>query len=93
MIPARRDGGMDPLRAGGLFHFRVKKDHVAYSIAAKIMISATATAPEMLVTRASSRQNVSYIAAFLPTAPYFTSNDGRISAVCYDQYSSTLAIL
>jgi hypothetical protein len=34
-----------------------------------------------------------YIAAFLPTAPFFTSNDSRISAVCYDQYSSTLAIL
>ena len=29
----------------------------------------------------------------LPTAPYFKSNDGRISTVCEDQYSSTLAML
>ncbi len=40
-----------------------------------------------------SQQLVAYIAAFLPTAPYFKSNDGRISTVCDDQYSSTLAML
>jgi hypothetical protein len=57
------------------------------------LIPATATAPEMPATRAFSRQLVAYIAAFLPTAPYLKSNDGRISAVCDDQYSSTLAIL
>jgi hypothetical protein len=34
-------------------------------------IPATATAPEMPATRAFSRQLVAYIAAFLPTAPYF----------------------
>jgi hypothetical protein len=44
------------------------------------LISATATAPEMPATRAFSRQLFAYIAAFLPTAPYFKSNDGRISA-------------
>jgi hypothetical protein len=37
--------------------------------------------------------HLAYIAAFLPAAPYFKSNDGRISAVCNDQYSSTLAML
>ncbi len=58
----------------------------------KIMIPATATALEMPATRAFSRQLVAYIAAFLPTAPYFKSNDGWISAVCDDQYS-TLKIL
>ena len=56
-------------------------------------IPTTATAPEMPATRAFSRQLVAYIAAFLPTAPYFKSNDGRISTVCDDQYSSTLATL
>ena len=56
-------------------------------------IPATATAPDMPATRAFSRQLVAYIAAFLPAAPYFKSNDGRISAVCDDQYSSTLAML
>ena len=56
-------------------------------------IPATATAPEMPATRAFSRQLIAYIAAFLPTAPYFKSNDGRISTVCDDQYSSTLATL
>ncbi len=57
------------------------------------LIPATATAPEMPATRAFARQLVAYIAAFLPTAPYFhffvKSNDGWISAVCDDQYSST----
>ncbi len=57
------------------------------------MIPATATAPEMPATRAFSRQLVAYIAAFLPAAPYFKSNDDRISAVCDDQYASTLAML
>ena len=47
----------------------------------------------MPATRAFSRQLVAYIAAFLPTAPYFKSIDGQISAVCDDQYSSTLAML
>jgi hypothetical protein len=59
------------------------------------LIPATTTAPEMPATRAFSRQLVAYIAAFLPTAQYFRSNDsdGWISAVCNDQYSSTLAML
>ncbi len=47
----------------------------------------------MPATRAFSRQLVAYIAAFLSTAPYFKSNDDRISAVCNDQYSPTLAML
>jgi hypothetical protein len=47
----------------------------------------------MPATRAFSRQLVAYIAAFLPAAPYFKSNDARISAVCDDQYTSTLAML
>ncbi len=47
----------------------------------------------MPATRAFSRQLVAYIAAFLPTAPYFKSNDGRISSVRYDQHSSTFAML
>jgi hypothetical protein len=38
------------------------------------LIPATATAPEMLATRAFSLQLVAYIAAFLPAAPYFKSN-------------------
>ena len=46
-----------------------------------------------IMARAFSRQLVAYIAAFFPTAPYFKSNDGQISAVCDDQYSSTLAML
>ena len=57
------------------------------------LIPATATSPEMPETRAFSRQLVAYIAAFLPSAPYFKSNDSRISAVCDDQYSATLAML
>jgi hypothetical protein len=57
------------------------------------LIPATATTPEMTATRTFSRQLVAYIAAFLPTAPYFKSNDGQISAVCDDQYSCTLAML
>jgi hypothetical protein len=57
------------------------------------MIAATPTAPAMPATRAFSRQLVSYIAAFLPTAPYFKSSDSRIAAVCDDQYSATLAML
>jgi hypothetical protein len=57
------------------------------------LIPATPTAPQMPATRAFSRQLVAYIAAFLPTAPYFKSSDSRISAVCDDQYSSTLAML
>jgi hypothetical protein len=57
------------------------------------MIPATAIAPEMPATRAFSWQLVAYITAFLRTALYFKSNDGRISAVCDDQCSSTLAIL
>jgi hypothetical protein len=57
------------------------------------LIPATATAPEMPETRAFSRQLVAYIAAFLPAAPYFKSNDARISTVCDDQYASMLAML
>jgi hypothetical protein len=57
------------------------------------LIPATATAPEMPATRAFSRQLVAYIAAFLPSAPYFKSNDPRVSTVCDDQYASTLAML
>ena len=57
------------------------------------MIAATPTAPAMPATRKYSRQLVSYIAAFLPTAPYFRANDSRIAAVCDDQYSATLAML
>ncbi len=61
------------------------------------LIPATATAPEMPATRAFSRQLVADIAAFLPAAPYFKSNDARISTVCDhqcdDQYASTLAML
>jgi hypothetical protein len=57
------------------------------------VIPATATAPERPATRAFSWQLVAYIAAFLPSAPYFKSNDARIPAVCDDQYSSTLAML
>ena len=44
------------------------------------LIPATATSPEMPETRAFSRQLVAYIAAFLPAAPYFKSNDARIAA-------------
>jgi hypothetical protein len=55
------------------------------------LIPETPTAPQMPATRAFSRQLVAYIAAFLPTALYFRSNGSRISAVCDDQYSSTLA--
>jgi hypothetical protein len=57
------------------------------------LIPATSTAQEMPATRAFSKQLVAYIAAFLPSAPYFKSNDGRVSAVCDDQYSSTLSML
>ncbi len=59
------------------------------------MIPATATTPEMPAIRDFSWQLVAYIAAFLPTAPYFKSNrdNRRISAICDDQYSSTLAML
>jgi hypothetical protein len=60
------------------------------------LIPATATALEMPATRAFSLPLVAYIAAFLPTAetaPYFKSNDSRISAVCDDHYSSTLEML
>jgi hypothetical protein len=57
------------------------------------LIPATATASDMPVTRTFSRQLFAYMAAFLPTAPYFKSNDSRISAVCDDQYSSRLAML
>ena len=57
------------------------------------LIPATSTAPQMPATRAFSRKLVAYIAAFLPTAPSFKSSDSRISAVCNDQYSSTLAML
>ncbi len=57
------------------------------------MIAATPTAPAMPATRAFSRQLVSYIAAFLSTAPYFRAPDSRIAAVCDDQYSATLAML
>ncbi len=39
------------------------------------LIPATPTAPPMPATRAFSRQLVAYIAAFLPTAPYFKSSD------------------
>ena len=44
-------------------------------------------------TRAFSRQLVAYIAAFLPVAPYFRANDGRISGVCDEQYTATLELL
>ncbi len=44
----------------------------------------------MLPTRAFSRQLVAYLAVFLPVAPYFRANDGRISCVCDDQYTATL---
>ena len=47
----------------------------------------------MAETRAFSRQLVAYLAAFLPTSPYYRSNDSRIAAVCDDQYSATLAML
>jgi hypothetical protein len=57
------------------------------------MIAATPTAPAMPATRAFSRQLVAYLAAFLPTSPYYRSNDSRIAAVCDDQYSATLAML
>ena len=57
------------------------------------LIPATPTTPPMPATRAFSRQLVAYIAAFLPAAPYFKSNDARIAGVCDDQYSSTLAML
>jgi hypothetical protein len=57
------------------------------------LIAATPTAPPIPATRAFSRQLVAYIAAFLPTAPYFKSSDSRISAVCDDQYSYTLEML
>ncbi len=43
------------------------------------LISSTATAPEMPPTRAFSRQLIAYLAVFLPVAPYFRANDGRIS--------------
>jgi hypothetical protein len=56
-------------------------------------IPATATAQAMTETRAFSRQLVAYLAAFLPTSPYYRSNDSRIAAVCDDQYSATLAML
>jgi hypothetical protein len=54
------------------------------------LIPATATAPEMPPTRAFSRQLIAYLAGFLPVAPYFRANDGRISGVCDDQYTATL---
>ena len=53
-------------------------------------IPATSTAPEMPPIRIFSRQLVAYIAVFLPVAPYFRANDGRISGVCDDQYTATL---
>ncbi len=43
--------------------------------------------------RQGPRQLVAYIAAFLPSAPYFKASDSRIIAVCDDQYSATLAML
>ncbi len=55
------------------------------------LIPATATAPEMPATRSFSRQLVAYIAAFLPTAPYLKSKDGRIPAVC-DDHSDVLVL-
>ena len=54
------------------------------------LIPATASAPEMPPTRAFSRQLIAYLAGFLPVAPYFRANDGRISGVCDDQYTATL---
>ena len=54
------------------------------------LIPATATAPEMPPTWAFSRQLIAYFAGFLPVAPYFKANDGRISGVCDDQYTATL---
>ena len=56
-------------------------------------IPATATAQAMAETRAFSRPLIAYLAAFLPTSPYYKSNDSRIAAVCDDQYSATLAML
>ena len=41
-------------------------------------------------TRAFSRQLVACLAVFLPVAPYFRANDGRISGVCDEQYKATL---
>ena len=57
------------------------------------LIPATASAPEMPPTRAFSRQLIAYLAGFLPVAPYYRANDGRISGVCDDQYTATLARL
>jgi hypothetical protein len=57
------------------------------------LIPSTTTAPEMPPTRAFSRQLVAYIAVFLPVAPYFRANDGRISGICDDQYTATLESL
>jgi len=54
------------------------------------LIPATASAPEMPPTRAFSRQLIAYLAGFLPVAPYYRANDGRISGVCDDQYTATL---
>jgi hypothetical protein len=54
------------------------------------LIPATATAPEMPPTRVFSRQLIAYLAVFLPVAPYFRANDGRISGVCDEQYTATL---
>ncbi len=54
------------------------------------LIPATASALEMPPTRAFSRQLIAYLAGFLPVAPYYRANDGRISGVCDDQYTATL---
>ncbi len=56
-------------------------------------IPATPTAEEMPAYRAFSRQLVTYIAVFLPVAPFFRASNSRIAGVCNDQYSSTLETL
>ena len=57
------------------------------------LIPSTTTAPDMPPTRAFSRQLIAYIAVFLPVAPYFRANGGRISGVCGNQYTATLESL
>jgi hypothetical protein len=54
------------------------------------LISTTATALEMLATRAFSLELVAYITAFLPAALYFRAKDTRVASVCDDLYTTTL---
>jgi hypothetical protein len=74
------------LRGSGVRDTPIRVEFVGVETSAGISL-------EMPATRSFSRQLVAYTAAFLPTVQYFKSNDCRISAVCDDQYSSTLAIL